>query len=246
MNNDEAKRILAAYRPESQDAADPQVSAALQQVERDPALKAWFERHSAFQNSIRESFRQIPVPSDLPDKILRPSNIVTIDAWWQRPVLFATAAGIIILIALSAFWFTRSTEDSLAVFRNRMVGTALREYRMDIVTNDMMQIRQFLTRNRAPADYELTGTLAKLVPVGAGLLSWQGQPVSMVCLDSGEMNKTNVLYLFIVDRSAVARPPTAAPEIKNVNRLTTASWTLGNKVYLLAAPSSAEELKRFF
>ena len=184
--------------------------------------------------------------SELPDKILLPSNIVTSEAWWQRTVLFAAAAGIVVLIVLSAFWHTRSTEDSLEVFRNRMIGTALREYRMDIVTNDMLQIRRFLTQNRAPADYELTGTMAKLVPVGAGLLSWQGQPVSMVCFDSGERSTTNVLYLFIVDRSAVAHPPTAAPEIRKVHRLTTASWTQGSKVYVLAAPSSAEELKRFF
>lgn len=245
MNSQEAKRILAAYRPGSSDTDDPQVAAALEQVARDPALKDWFERQVAFHNAMRESFNQIPVPADLPTRLCKPSKITILETWAQRPIVWAAAAGIILLITFSALWWPRSSADSFAIFETRMVQAALRQYRMDLVTNDMAQIRQFLGRSRAPADYELRGTLAELNPVGAGLLTWKDQRVSMVCLDSGERDRTNVLYLFIVDHSAVTRPPPAIPVFRKVNKLMTACWTQGQKAYLLAAPLGIEELRRY-
>ena len=238
--------ILAAYRPGSQDAADPQVASALEQAEHDPALKAWLVQHTAFQTQVRECFREIPAPDDLSRRILSPSNIVPLSPIWHRRALWAAAAGILVLASLSAFWFRGPGEGSFAVFQTRMAQAALRQYRMDIVTNDLAHIRQFLTRNRAPADFQLSGPLAKLAPVGAGLLSWQDQRVSMVCLESGAGNEATILYLFVVARSAVARPPTSIPEFRPVNKLGTASWIEGNHAYLLAAPSDAERLRRYF
>lgn len=246
MNAQEIKRILAAHRPGTSDGTDPQVAEALKEVERDPGLKAWFERQSGFQRSMRESFRQIPVPPDLPARLMSVPRVVPLPAWWERPVVWAAAAGIILLISLSVFRVTRPAGDTFAIFETRMVQAALRQYRMDIVTNDMAQIRRFLARSRAPDDYELRGRLAQLAPVGAGSLSWQDRRVSMVCLDSSGPNATNILYLFVVEQSAVTRPPLSVPEFRKVNKLATASWTKGNKTYLLAAPFDVEQLRRYF
>lgn len=156
----------------------------------------------------------------------------------------ALAAAVLLLAALSLVVFRPArAEDSFATFRARMVRSALREYRMDIVTNDMAQIRQFLAAHQAPADYEITGGLARLAPVGAGLLSWQGQRVSMVCLDSGQ---NDIFFLFIVDPRAVRRPPPAQPEFARVNKLATASWTRGGRCYVLAAARDLDTLRRYF
>ena len=63
---------------------------------------------------------------------------------------------------------------------------------MDIVTNEWLKFADSWP-NRAPSDYELSGNLAKLTPVGAGLLSWQGQRVSMVCLESNDKSPAFLL-----------------------------------------------------
>ena len=241
MNAQEAKIVLAAYRPASGDADDPEVAEALEQVRRDPSLKSWFDRHAAFQNAIRESFRKIPVPENFAGTIVRPAFTATWVAWWGRPVLWAAAAGIALLLTLSLPSPRSRSQDSLAVYRARMVRAPLREYRMDIVTNDMAQIRRFLAVNRAPSDYELSGNLAKLTPVGAGLLSWQGQRVSMVCLESNEKSPA---FLFVVNQSAISRPPKSDTEYARVNKLMTASWTRGSKVYVLAAPGDTEGMRK--
>jgi len=47
-----------------------------------------------------------------------------------------------------------------------MVRTALRDYRMDIVTNDLNQIRLFMKTNGAPADYVLPKTSNTFQPPG--------------------------------------------------------------------------------
>ena len=41
MNRDEAKRLLLAYRPDSQDEQDPEITAALALARSDPELQGW-------------------------------------------------------------------------------------------------------------------------------------------------------------------------------------------------------------
>lgn len=262
MTRAEAKRILAACRPDRPETHDPLVIEALALAQRDPELQRWFEQHAAFQSALRESFHRLPVPGDLAERLLAAhrapagslaSTVASATApgaprvrrlWpvaWRRVAL---AAAVLLLAALSLVVFRPGrAEDSFATFRARMVRSVLREYRMEIVTNDMAQIRQFLATNQAPADYEVPGGLARLAPVGAGLLSWQGQRVSMVCLDSGQ---NDIFFLFIVDPRAVRRPPPAQPEFTRVNKLATASWTRGGRCYVLAAARDLDTLRRYF
>jgi len=58
------------YRSDSSDAADAQTVEALDAVQRDPELSAWFEQHREAQAAIRARFREIPVPPDLKRRIL--------------------------------------------------------------------------------------------------------------------------------------------------------------------------------
>ena len=125
-----------------------------------------------------------------------------------------------------------------------MVSAAVRVYGMDLTTNDMTQLRQFIAQRGAPADYELTKGLEKLPLLGGGLLRWRGNPVSMVCFDRGG---NNMLFLFVTKRSALKDPPSSAepgPELAQVDGLMTASWTRGDDSYVLAGaqePGFAEK-----
>jgi len=243
VNSLEAKKILSAHRPGRDGANEPDLAEALEQARRDPALQEWWKQQQKFHGAMKHGFAEIPVPDKLRDQILARSKLVPLPAW-HRPTIWAAAAGIILLLGLAGFWLRPSpTNGSFATFRSRMVRAVLTQYRMDIETNDMASIRQFLATNNAPADYVISPLLAKLPPTGAGILSWQRSRVAMVCLDS---QTQGTWFLFIANRSEVTHPPTAAREFAQVNKLMTVSWTQGEKVYVLAGSGGREMFERYF
>jgi len=245
MTSDQARQVLLPYRPGSGDERDPKFAEALELVGGDPALARWFEEHCAFQSAMRAKLQQIAVPADLRNRILTAQaaqKIIRPPMWWRQPAWMAAAAAVVLLLGLAAFWMQPRPSDRFANFQTRMVGTALRGYRMDLVTNDMGQVRQFLHGKGAPDDYEVTKGLAQLQLTGCGLLRWRGNPVSMVCFDRGDKQ---MLFLFVVDRSAMKDPPAETPQVARVNQLLTVSWARGDKAYLLAGPEESDFARKY-
>src|SRR5271155_5279983 len=81
MNNDEAKKTLALYRPGTADRTDPSFTEALERAKPypplvrwqdspDPELGHWFQKHCSSYLSIRGRFLNIPAPPALQDRIL--------------------------------------------------------------------------------------------------------------------------------------------------------------------------------
>jgi hypothetical protein len=241
VNSAEAKNILIACRPGTDDVRTEEALAALEQARRDPELQRWWEQQQAFQQRTRESFRGLPAPGYLREQILAQAKIVA-PSWWRRPAAWKAAAAIALLSVVVAVWQKPSPEDSFQTFRSRMVRNVLRQYRMDIKTNDMAQIRQFLASQKAHADYALPEKLGRLPALGGGVLSWQDRRVSMVCLDSGAQG---TLFVFVVDTSVVRKAP-AQRKYAGVSELMTVSWSEGGKTYVLAGQGGKEALQRFF
>lgn len=242
MNSRESKTILLAWRPGHGDLRDAEVAAALEQAKRDPALNEWLEQHAAFQRTVARNFQEIPVPVDLRARILaRPRNVVA--SWWRRPGWMAAAAAVALLLGLAAWWFQPLPENSLSVFRSRMVKTVLRQYAMDIVTNDMAQVRAHLGSHQAPSKYVLPGKLNRQPVTGAGVLSFGSEKVSMVCLESVSQG---TLFLFVVNRDSLKGPVPDAVEFLQVSKLMTATWNQGGLTYVLAGSGGRGALERYF
>lgn len=243
MNSHEIKTILLAWRPGHGDLRDAEVAAALEQAKRDPALNEWLEQHASFQRAVARSFQQVPVPDDLRARILaRPRNIVQVP-WWRRPGWMAAAAAVVLLLGLAVWWFQPLPEDSLSVFRSRMVKTVLRQYAMDIVTNDMVQVRAHLESHQAPSNYVLPGKLGRQPVTGAGVLSFGREKVSMVCLESVSQG---TLFLFVVNRDSLKGSAPDAVEFVQVSKLMTATWNQGGLTYVLAGSGGRGALERYF
>lgn len=238
MTREEAKALLIDWKPPAAPpgGADPALQRALELAQSDPELRAWFEAHKAFQSAASRALRELPVPPDLAEQIVARRKIAR-PAFGGFGRLLAVAASLAILAVVVSLVFTGRSKPAATdradfeTFRNRMVRAAAREYRMDIITNDLAAIRNFLAQNKAPADFELPPSLAALPPAGAGLLSWQGDRVSMVCLQGNQ----GMLYLFITPTESLEDGGPPAPQSAEVATLSTVSWTRDNRAYVLAS-----------
>jgi len=245
MDSQRAKEVLMRYRPSRGEDADPELTAALELAKREPELNQWFERHCAFQTSVSQQFKRISVPSGLGEKILAGHVPDKIIAWWKRPVFQAMAAAAAVTLLATLVWFgtQQREENSFSSYRGRMVRMAQRMYRMDMVTNDLSQIRQFLAKNEAPANYVAPVSLEKLPGDGCAILHWHGKTVSLVCYDLGNRND---LYFFVINRADLPDAPVSAdPQFTKVGRLMTASWSRSDKTYVLAGRGDEAFLRRF-
>lgn len=250
MNHDDAKNILLLYRPETADAADPQMAEALALVKQDVELARWFGEYRVRQEVLRAKFRQIPVPAGLKEQIISEQAArEKIIVWRRYPTLTAVAAILVIGFALAAIWRQLPPPDNtLAIYQNRMVGVALRGYAMDLATNNPTQVRAYLEQNHAPADYVLPAPLEKVALTGCAIQSWQGDKVSMICFRTGKPlppGQPGDLWLFVVDRASVKNAPSAGPpQLAKVNQLITATWTQGDKLYLLGTAGDEQTIRQ--
>ena len=240
MNNSEAREVLLLYRPGMAEVADPQMAEALELARQDPELGRWFEQHCAFQKAVRAKFQQIEVPAHLKASLLIRGTVapkvLPSQPWWRSPVWLSAAAAVLLLLGLTGVWLKPRAPDGFANYQARVVSQAQREYRMDLVTNQMQSLRQFMASRGAPADYHVPQGLDHLQLTGGGCLTWRSQPVAMVCFDRGDKQ---MLFLFVMRRSAVKDPPPPTPQLVKVRQMLTASWTQGENTYVLAGPEEA-------
>ena len=254
MNVNEAKSVLLLYRPGSADAEDPQTAEALALAKSDPALSAWLESHCARQIAMRTKFQQIAPPPGLREQIVSEHNAHRRAGARRRSVTMAIAASLALVAVTILVIFQlpprQPDSHSLAVYQDEMASLALKGYGMDVLTNDPAAIRVFLTRRQAPADFTLpSGLQQRAELVGCSVENWQETRVSLVCFRTGQPLPPGAqadVWLFVVDSSFVKNPPApAGPLFAEVNRLMTATWTSGGKLYFLGMGGTKEELQRY-
>ena len=256
MTDSEVKEVLRLYRPGTADAADPSFAEALSRCERDAELKKWFEEHCALYSAMRAKFKQIAVPEGLKEQIIAERKLHTSTVpVWQKGVLLAGTLAVIALVffQISERWQPREPHD-FAYFRDSMVGNTLRGYgAMDINTNDLDAIRQYLAQKSDISDYALPMNLQKNAkPAGCVAITWQGKNVSMICFQTGrppfKPGMPSDLWLFVIDHSATSDSPGDSKPVLNEGPepgFVTASWTNGNRSYVLATKGDRKLLEQF-
>src|SRR5436190_4628602 len=245
MTSQLAKEILLRYRPGTADASDPEFAEALDQAERDPELGRWFAQQQAFQIAIRDRFRRLPVPAALKKNILAGYRPAVIPVRWQQPAfqVLAAAAAITLLIGVALFWSQPREDSSFAAFQSRVVRNAQRGYAMEITSTNLGEIRRFLAAQGAHADYVLPAPLEKLPGDGGAVVRWHNKTVSMVCFNLGNHDD---LFLFVASRSDLPdAPATSEPQFTQIGRLTAASWSAGDRTYVLAGPGDEQSVRRY-
>lgn len=249
MNRDEAKNILMLYRPGSADESNSQVAEALALAKTDADLAHWLEEHLMRQQALRAKFQEMTIPEGLKEQIISEQRAAERRSHWQRNALVAAVA-VVGLLILAALWFpSRPVDDTFAIYRSRMISGALRGYSMDLITNNASVIRNYLAQKNAPADYVLPIPLQQTEVAGCAVQSWQGAKVSMICFRTGKPlppGQQSDLWLFVVDQASVKEAPeTTLAQLAPVNRLITAVWTQGGKLYLLGTSGDERVIRQY-
>ena len=242
MDSHQAKEILARYRPGGI-ATDPQVGEALELARRDPQLAAWFEKHRATHGDTPNRpppFTTSPNPGQPPAANADREHIIPL----TKPAL--AMIGIAVAVLLGVFLWSLTLpkpKDAFSSYRDRMARLVQRSYPMKIAATDQAQIREYFRTNAGPVDITLPRNLEKLPGKGGAVFTWHNHPVSLLGLDAG--GSTN-LYLFVIKRSAFPNIPVPAkPEFNRVGKLMTASWNVGDQIYVLAGPGDEPVLRSF-
>ena len=232
MDSQQAKRILTLYRPGCVDDADPQVAEALAQAQRDPELGRWLEQDRAIEEAIQRKFRDIPVPAGLKQRIVADRTAISPLAWWRQPAWLAATAAVVILLIAGGFWYRSQGGDDFASYRKQMVRFVAKPYKLDFRANDLAQIQRTVAGMGWPSDYVVPKPLQTVALEGGCALKWRDHKVTLICW-SYYYN----YWLFVVERAAIPDSPAdgAPPQFKQFSKITTASWTAGDKVYIVAA-----------
>jgi len=95
----------------------------------------------------------------------------------------------------------------------------------------------------------LPAALQKVAPTGCAVEGWQDKKVSMICFRTGKPlppGQQSDMWLFVVDRASLKNAPASrSPQFTMVNRLITATWTEGDKVYLLGTEGNEPAIQQF-
>ena len=251
MNREEAKEILLPYRHGAGDADDPQIAEALRLAKSDPELGRWLEEHGARQNILREKFQQIAVPEGLVQQIISERAAAKRASFLERHRLVSSLVAVTAIVLVGLYYLEQipRTDYRLITYQSLMAYDALSGYALGLATNDPAQIRDYLKQNGAPSDFALTGPLKQVSLTGCAVENFQGRNVSMICFHTGSKSSdphVSDLWLFVTDRKAVkGAPRDTTPQIAQIGRLITATWTEGDKLYLLGQQGDAQSLKKF-
>jgi hypothetical protein len=133
-------------------------------------------------------------------------------------------------------------------YRDHMARMVQRGYSTTMQLGDQSQIREYFRTNGVPADYVLSKNLQKLPGEGGVILTWNNHRVEMLCLDASEnaTAKKKDLWVFMMKNSNVQDPPKPGKTyFEQVGHLQTASWAEGDKLYVLAAAGTRQDLEKY-
>jgi len=245
MNNHEAQFVLNAYRPNGQDAADPQFSDALAQARRDPMLQQWFTDSIAFDKAITEKLCSVEVPAGLRESILAGGR-VSRPAPWLRPLHKLAIAAAILLCAIVGSLIHEISKPRLAGWQTEALDVISSlvngKSRFDFQSHDSAQLVAWLADNHAMSPTKIPHRLMGLQSLGCKTFAWNGSDVSVICF----VNDGREVHLVMTKASALAnRTLRSEPQMVQRGQWATATWRSGEMVYMLVSGGSPDELRSY-
>jgi hypothetical protein len=244
MTREEAKEILAVFRPGTDDESDPVFAGALELMRTDAALKAWFDESVAFDKMMKAELARIIAPPGVRETILAENKIIQPVPWWHRRIgrpQLAAAAAILIGAATVVLWY-QQRPTSFLEFRREIADYSWGPSpHVEVKATNMAEVRRILDARNLPSKFLLPPTLSQAEVRGCSLLDWHGHEVPMICFISQGQH----LHLVVVDRTLFPDAPSHMPEMDQWQAWRTASWSKDDFSYVLTGLNTPHFVKKF-
>jgi hypothetical protein len=244
MTKEEAKRILAAYRPGDQDRLDSYFAGVLQETERDAELARWFADEREFDRAVAAHISAVPVPFGLKTRIL--ANMTprsdTKSRWVTALAAAATAAAAMFFLAqLTSVWRGSGQQSaSLRDYEQEMMSFVKLPPPLEMESLEMGPIKQWIVERKAPLA-EIPPGIAAVETMGCRILYFRGYPVTLICFCHGQ----TVAHLLMVDRAALpGLKPRSPTVVTSQGDWATATWIDQHYAYMIAVhdkPAAARQ-----
>ena len=248
MNNEEAKFILHAYRPNGADAADPSFHAALAHARQDPAIEKWFAAQQAFDRAMCAKLTSVAPPAGLREAILAGAKFDAAGGatppsrarWAGLPAWIGLAASVAVLLALGlALW--PKTAEAQPVLLEFALNDALRQAHRGPHGAEALEFQALLgaadtqLASGVPVDFEM------LRQRGCRVITFDDRPLLEVCF-----NRNGVWFHCYVAR--VADFPSVAAKLKPTFRdegsASAVAWADDHHIFVVASKAGREALQR--
>lgn len=240
MNNAEAQFILAAYRPDGQDAGDPHFADALKQAQADPQLQTWLAASLDWDARVSAALRAAAVPPHLRDSILLGHKVVPMSRFRLRVPWIAAAAAVVLLgLVGSLFTVHHLNTPSFTTLQQELPQVMTRVKGLDLVTSDLDKIKSHLVSRKAPADLHVPEKLRDLPCLGCGVVAWHERKVALICFRLDEP-EGQVAHLLVMDVRDLRDLPGLLPSSVEQPPWSIAGWRDERNAYLLATASGGK------
>jgi hypothetical protein len=237
MDNEVAKFILQAYRPHGQDADDPKMAEAIEQSRRDPDLGRWLDEEQAFDKEVSAKIRSVPVPAGLRETIIAGATVIPTRSWWRQPSAWAVAAAIVVL---SALMFLTPGANHEAFAAEYVAGLT----ELDHKDHEVKSLCQWLAENNGHCNLNIPATLRGMISVGCRVADWNGRKFSLICFRAPTGDLQPVVHLLVFDSNELPElPSVAAPRVTQRGVWAIASWTDGERSYIVARVGDEESVR---
>ncbi|MGH7959194.1 MAG: hypothetical protein ACREH8_19615 [Opitutaceae bacterium] len=249
MDNNKAKLRLGVYRRTGEDARDPFFAGALQQAEKDPALRGWLAEQQAFDTQFAAALGEIRGPKEgraliEATMMQRPFRLAR---WW--PV--AMAASIAMMLALYVSFGGKRGVSLPQTASVAEMAHHLTEHHASIglMSRDYTKLRAWIAEKGGPLPDRLPPGLAQLGVLGCQTWETNRGKVSLVCFVRGNKEMIH-LYVFENPRDGASLPDITMPRIERAGEWSFALWREGGSACALGAmgpdAQAAESLRALF
>lgn len=241
MNDNEAKFLLRAYRPDGSDAQDPAFADALAQAEKNPELRAWLKREEAFDRAIAGKLRDVQPPAGLRDAILAGSRASRQRrSWWKNPVWLAAAAAVVITLGVSlGMRHSGPSARDFAEFAIHEAATGHDTHTYDRA--EFMVVQDRFTNAALPLPASTKLDVAELRRLHCHTVNFAGQEVFELCFERD--GKWFHLYAvpvgFLSAGNAVAKSL-----VMTKGSFTATAWKDAQFAYALVTDEGVEALRK--
>ncbi len=255
---DRLKDLLRCCPPDRESEGDAEWTHALEQVARDPELKAWHEREQQTDRLIAGRLKTFPVPTGLREELLaaKPGPQLIPFPWvfLRNAAAVALAGGLIFWGVVAMQQDAPVANDSAANqpafaqfssgFFGELTGLFERQPEFDYFSENLTDLRSRMKEYGGPEAHGIPGAFEEMRGMRCRLFNWEEAKVALICI-----RKDNRSYHLFVVEDPTTPPPTtsrAAPRFSETENWAFASWGEDDKTYILGTRGSRSDLEPMF